>query len=85
MFSANLLTVFPNPTKDNVTFIFDKFLTNDVKINFYNVLGIQVKSCFFNNSKKIIISLNDLNNGIYFYSVEKYDIQYFKGKITVFK
>ncbi len=62
---------YPNPANSQVTFDYNfRAGTNNVKINIHNLLGAKVKEIsIFGTNGKAIIDVNDLNDGIYFYSV----------------
>jgi hypothetical protein len=64
--------VYPNPATDNLTinYVIDGN-ANSARMDVYDVLGQQVASHVLNNSKgKINLSVNNLNAGVYFYSIK---------------
>ncbi len=68
----NTLSAFPNPATNNVTINYS-FNANGKhqRIFIKNILGVNVKEVVLsNNSGKISIPIDDLNAGIYFYSLQ---------------
>lgn len=68
---ARDITLYPNPTKSNATLKFKNYNNSQVRINIYNIVGVQVmperKEEIFNNEseREIQISTEDLGAGIY--------------------
>ncbi|MCF8364216.1 MAG: T9SS type A sorting domain-containing protein [Bacteroidales bacterium] len=62
---------YPNPANSQVTFDYS-FPSgyHNATINIHNLLGAKVKEVnIFGNNGKAVVDVNDLNDGIYFYSV----------------
>ena len=67
------LSVFPNPSNDQVSVVFDLLEDKVVEITLHNVLGKTVKTihkqAFTNGNHSISIPVNDISKGIYFVKV----------------
>lgn len=67
------LSVFPNPSNDQVFVIFDLLEDKDVEITLHDVLGKTIKTihkqAFTNGNHRISIPVNDISKGIYFVKV----------------
>ena len=82
-FNKNDVTIYPNPTKDRITFeISENDLPKNVKLMITNVLGENVKQVFVNSSKTTI-QLDELTSGIYFYQLESEKEVIKMGKIIL--
>jgi len=66
---ANLFSVYPNPTKDFLTIQLNNPDIENVTVSILNSLGQKIKSSSDVNNGKIILSVEDLSNGIYFISL----------------
>ncbi len=74
-------SIYPNPTEDVVTFAFETTRPK-LTINLYNTVGKVIKSYTTTNKDKIVLELNGLNSGMYFYKIIALDNQYSLGKIV---
>lgn len=63
---ANSIHLFPNPTNEFITIKSESYLK---QISIYNTLGALVKNNAINVKKEIQLSLNELENGIYFVKI----------------
>ena len=70
-----MFSLYPNPAKDKINLSTDK-IENSV-ISIFDITGKQVKSIDFNTSN-ISLNINDLDAGVYFYSVSNKT----SGKVT---
>lgn len=70
----NSISIYPNPTTNQITMEFELAETKNVSIDIKNVLGQTVKiisnSEFRKGNNKIEIELSDLINGVYFVQLE---------------
>lgn len=65
---SNELTIFPNPTKDNLNI---ELPNNNYKnLTIVNILGEIVKESTINNQKNIIIDMSNYTSGVYFLILE---------------
>ncbi|MCF8373385.1 MAG: T9SS type A sorting domain-containing protein [Bacteroidales bacterium] len=68
--NVSALEVYPNPAVNMVNFDYRINSTNDSWFTLYNMLGNAVKSvCLEESSATISVPVDDLEAGIYFYSV----------------
>ncbi len=72
------LSVFPNPSNDQVSVVFDLLEDKVVEITLHDVLGKTVKTihkqAFTNGNHSISIPVNDISKGIYFVKVNMNNI-----------
>ena len=72
------LSVFPNPSNDQVSVVFDLLEDKVVEITLHDVLGKTVKTihkqAFTNGNHSISIPVNDISKGIYFVKVNMKNI-----------
>jgi hypothetical protein len=66
--------VFPNPTSDNLSFIFSMQPIKNEEINVYNVVGTIVKTVF-TDKLLTVINVSELTSGIYFIQLKSYPQQ----------
>lgn len=65
---SNELTIFPNPTKDNLNI---ELPNNNYKnLTIVNILGEIVKECTIISQKNLIIDMSSYNPGVYFLTLE---------------
>jgi len=76
----NLVSVFPNPVNDMVTFKLDESFNTNLTIHIYNPLGQKIKTERLDNGIFTInIGLSDLSSGIYLYQFQKTGIKIATG------
>ncbi len=73
--------VFPNPVSETATFDTKQNLFGEISIT--DQLGREVKSEKLNGEHRIEISVSDLANGMYFYSVVENAQRKMSGKFIV--
>ena len=81
-FSETDIVIYPNPAKDKIYFILNKHTQENYAVNFFNILGENVKSLAI-NSETNSIDINNLTNGIYFISVRSSGGQLFSRKLVI--
>ena len=82
----NSIIVFPNPTNNQITFMFGKEKQKNCTIEIYNANGQLVKNmgvAFDNES--VSVEMQDLKDGIYFYRIYDNERQLKAGKIVLIK
>jgi len=67
--NRNMVTVFPNPSNNNITISLTDYY-NNVNITVVNILGKEVEKASFSNQQTIQLNIKDLNSGLYFVHVE---------------
>ncbi len=73
------MSVFPNPTKANVTMALPKFESSSVTVSIHNTLGTMVSSKVYNVvGSRVQLPMENLPAGIYFVTVEDGISQTFK-------
>ena len=73
------MSVFPNPTKANVTMTLPKFESSSVIVSIHNTLGTMVSSKVYNVvGSRVQLPMENLPTGIYFVTVEDGISQTFK-------
>lgn len=79
----NSITLFPNPTSNDFSILFDEAVTGKLNVTVMNVQGQEVISNNYNQVNDIIrIGGTELPSGVYFVRVTT-DTGIFAGKITV--
>ncbi len=68
-----LFNLYPNPASDMVTLNIDNRNNNELKLNIYNDIGLLVKSEILNQNKHQI-SIGELSNGIYLFTIISGDL-----------
>ncbi|MBW8051506.1 MAG: T9SS type A sorting domain-containing protein [Cytophagales bacterium] len=81
------ITVYPNPANETVTFDYKlPENTNDAVISIYNLVGNQLKSYRIDNERGTInITISDLPNGLYFYSLKVDNNTIARNKLLIIK
>jgi len=75
----NNINVFPNPTNSNITIEFNNEFDN-AEFILYDILGkVQITKII--SGKKIVINLDAISSGIYFYTLRGENFETFSGKI----
>jgi photosystem II stability/assembly factor-like uncharacterized protein len=78
---------YPNPFNSMTTFTFHSPKAEFIRIILYDLQGREVRSLFAGETKtgenKILINGNDLNSGIYFYTLKTKDISITKKCILI--
>jgi hypothetical protein len=79
---AENITVYPNPANVSFTIDLSAFKGSDVKVEMFDVLGKNVRSISNINTEQIIISRDELKNGMYLIKVSS-DGKQFSRKISL--
>jgi hypothetical protein len=78
------LKISPNPFTDKTVIEFSSNQNMDnVKLGIFDVLGHEVLTIIFGSDNKVILSRDNLSNGIYFYRVFQKDKLLACGKLSV--
>lgn len=64
------LRMFPNPAREKLTVDFSEYLNEPVALRIINMQGSVVKQAFTESSRRTILHLDGLQNGIYILQVE---------------
>ena len=75
----NNITVYPNPTKDKLIIEFNNEFDN-AEFVLYDLLG-KVHIIKTISGRKVIINLDEISSGIYFYTLKGYNFETLTGKI----
>ncbi len=68
--NKNSISAYPNPADNFTSFVYNLAQGTSASVLIRNILGSVVKEINLNNPEgKITINTNDLNDGIYFYSL----------------
>jgi hypothetical protein len=84
--SAEILSVFPNPARDEVTVVIVIQETGPVEIEFTDLLGIKVISASYHATPgegKFIMNTGKLSNGIYFVKIIQNGLSTHTHKILI--
>lgn len=73
---------FPNPFSDKATISFNREVVRG-KLDLFNSLGQKVNSFELKNKKELIVSRENLNEGVYFYQMSDRTGVFFTGKLIV--
>lgn len=82
---SSTFKLFPNPTSNVITVQNSKPTAKKYKIFITDQLGKIVKEIQYEDTKEFSLSIEDLDNGIYFISVQKNRKQLFSQKIVIRK
>ena len=67
------LSVYPNPTNNNVNVIFELDKNTNIEVKMYNVLGSEVATLISNEMEEgyhsVHLNLDDIEEGLYFISI----------------
>ncbi|MFA8300239.1 MAG: T9SS type A sorting domain-containing protein [Hyphomicrobiales bacterium] len=88
VFDSHLVSdIYPNPAKSTVNINYDLDPTyNNVKLSIYNLLGSKVKEFQINSSSnRATFNVENLNSGIYFYSIINNDKTISTKKLVIRK
>lgn len=78
---TNKSKVYPNPATSTISIEFKTTISESFTVTIYNLLGQQVKEvAVAENQNHLILSLNGLKKGIYFYKLHSDDIIIGSGK-----
>ena len=71
------ISIYPNPSKDNITFVLNNFVYESGSINLFDILGQNVQTIILNKSNggltKVNVDAGVLQSGTYFYRIEAGD------------
>ncbi|MBN2745273.1 MAG: T9SS type A sorting domain-containing protein [Bacteroidales bacterium] len=76
-------TLYPNPVTENALIEVNGFSPKDAIFKLYNTRGQLVKTISNINSNKISISKDQLESGIYYYTIEQENQQLLRSKMIV--
>ena len=67
------MSLYPNPTNNNVNIIFELEENTNVEVKMYNILGSEVSTLISNEMEEgyhsVQISLDNIEDGLYFVSI----------------